>query len=56
MIKTDLLTRHQDVVGETAIIRFKHKLYRKMKGIPQYKVIGHHNFDRIMHVIIKVML
>ena len=52
-MKTDLLICHQDLVKGGAIIPFKNKLDCNMKVIPQYKVIGPYNYDRIIHNIEK---
>ena len=49
MIKTNLLTCHQDLVRGAAIRSFQHKLYCNMNVVPQYKVIGPYNYDRIIH-------
>ena len=53
MMKTDLLTCHQDLVRGDCYYTLLYKLYCNMNVAPQYKVIGPYNYDRIIHNIKK---
>ena len=56
MIKTDMLTCHQDLVrGGCYSIPFNiNYTFFTMKAFRQYTVIGPYNYDRIIHNIEKI--
>ena len=55
MINTALFTWHQVLVRGGCYYAFYDKLFCNMKVVPQCEVIGPYNYDRIIHVINKLM-